>query len=109
MLSSEAGEWTENLNKKSLKDVPVLPLLPLYDCPSSVGLYKAETDLLPQFSGFLNTYFHFLSNKEPALKRPGHLPDAAWHGPQTVTCQGALSLYVAMLKSEMGENVKGSL
>ena len=69
---------------------------------------KPETNLLPLSSGFPNPCFSFLSNREAAMKRLGYLPDALWHGLQRATCQGALSLHMATLKTAKGENVKGS-
>lgn len=69
---------------------------------------KAGTDPLPLSSGFPNLSFSFLSNRESALKRPGYLPDALWHGLQTATCRGALSLHMATLKTAKGQNAKGN-
>jgi len=55
---------------------------------------------LPLSSGFPNPSFSFLSKGEAALKRPGCLPDALWHGLQTATCRGALSAHGCIKNSK---------
>lgn len=108
ILPSEAEEQTGNLKNPPKIKMSLHYLFSLYmTVPLLLFFTKAETNLLPLSSGFPNPSFSFLSNREAALKRPGYLPDALWHGLQTATSQGALPLHMAMLKTAKGENVKG--
>lgn len=86
----------------------MLPLLPQHDCPSATGLYKGRNRSIATLL-WISKSFSFLSSREAALKRPGYLPDVFWHGLQTATCRGALSLHMAMLKTVKGENIKGNI